>query len=68
MIFSPKQTSEIWQWWAERRTIFFEVYLVMTAAGWAVDLLITDVFNSNILYEAMRSIANQETWAALLIL
>ena len=57
----------IWQWWTERRTIFFEIYLTMTAAGWAIDLLLTDVFASNVLYEAMRSIAGQLFWAILLL-
>lgn len=60
------QTS--WQWFSERRTVFFEVYLAMTAIGWAVDLLLTDVFASNYLYDTMNQIAGQVVWALLLLL
>ena len=56
-----------WQWWVERRTIFFEIYLTMTAFGWAVDLLLADVFTSNVLYTALERVAGQLVWATLLL-
>jgi CHASE2 domain-containing sensor protein len=67
MIYHKTYLQHSWFWWTNRRTIFFETFLVLTAFGWAVDLLITDVFNTNILYEAMRGIADQGTWAAFLL-
>lgn len=58
----------IWQWWTQRRTIFFEVFLAMTTFGWGIDLLLTDVFASNTVYAGMERIASQQTWALFLLI
>lgn len=68
MIIVNRATSEAWKWWSERRTVFFELHLVMTAFGWAVDLLVSDVFASNQVYAAMNAIAGQDVWAGLLLI
>ncbi len=53
-------------WWIDYTTIF-ELYLLLLVSGWAINLLVTEVFNSNDLYRVMRQLADQHTWAWVLM-
>ncbi len=53
-------------WW-RGYTVLFEAFLVMLVAGWTINLFVTDVFDSNVLYSVMNRVANQTTWGVVLL-
>lgn len=55
------------RWWL-RRTVFFEIYLIILVAGWVLNLLFTDSFSTSAIYATLRSFANQYVWAVALTL
>ena len=56
-----------WVWW-RGYTALFEGFLVILVAGWAINLFVTDVFDSNVLYSVMNQVANQTTWGSVLLI